>query len=172
VTSIVTLYSLPWFKRHFERRDDGWGMRVARSVGVMVLTGLVVEIALMPFALYHFHRAGLYGVVANLVAIPLTTFVIMPLEAGALLLDSVGLGEPLWWLCGQALGLLLDLAHAVAGAKGAIALLPAMPRWAFGAMVGGGLWVCLWTTRARMWGWYRWGSEHLQRRWLLDPTCY
>ena len=53
----------------------------------MLLTGLVVEIALIPFALYHFHRAGLYGVAANMVAIPLTTFVIMPLEAGALLLD-------------------------------------------------------------------------------------
>ena len=51
-------------------------------------------------ALYHFHRAGLYGVGANIVAIPLTTFVIMPLEAGALLLDVVGWGKPLWWLCG------------------------------------------------------------------------
>ena len=50
----------------------------------MILTGLAVEIALIPFALYHFHKAGLYGVAANLLAIPLTTFVIMPLEAGAL----------------------------------------------------------------------------------------
>ena len=49
----------------------------------------------MPFALFHFHRAGLYGVAANIVAIPLTTFVIMPLEAGALLLDAVGWGKPL-----------------------------------------------------------------------------
>ena len=45
-----------------------------------------VEFALVPFALYHFHKAGLYGVAANLIAIPLTTFVVMPLEAGALLL--------------------------------------------------------------------------------------
>jgi competence protein ComEC len=112
----------------------------------------VVEVALLPFALYHFHRAGLYGVAANLVAIPLTTFVIMPLEAGALLLDSVGLGGPLWALCGWVLAWLLSLAHGVAGAEGAVALLPAMPRWAFGAMVSGGLWLCLWTSRPRWWG--------------------
>ena len=66
----------------------------------MVLTGLAVEFALIPFALFHFHRAGLYGVGANIIAIPLTTFVIMPLEAGALLLDTVGLGQPLWCLSG------------------------------------------------------------------------
>ena len=72
-------------------------MRLARGLLGLLLTGLAVEIALIPFALYHFHRAGLYGVAANIIAIPLTTFVIMPLEAAALLLDSVGLGAPLWW---------------------------------------------------------------------------
>ena len=71
----------------------------------LLLTGLVVEIALIPFALYHFHKAGLYGVAANLIAIPLTTFVIMPLEALALLLDSVGLGAPLWAATGWSIDL-------------------------------------------------------------------
>jgi competence protein ComEC len=46
--------------------------------------------------LFHFHRAGFYGALANVVAIPLTTFVIMPLEALALLFDLVGLGAPFW----------------------------------------------------------------------------
>ena len=48
----------------------------------------------MPIALFHFHRAGLYGAFANVVAIPLTTFVIMPLEALALLFDVVGWARP------------------------------------------------------------------------------
>ncbi len=71
----------------------------------------------------------------------------MPLEAGALLLDTIGLGEPLWWLCGAAIDGLLELAHAVASASGAVAMTPSMPRWAFGLMVVGGLWLCLWTRR-------------------------
>ena len=118
----------------------------------MLLTGLAVEIALIPFALYHFHKAGLFGVLANLVAIPLTTFVIMPLEAGALLLDIIGIGEPLWWGTGKALGGLIWIAHSVAGARGAVATLASMPAWAFAAMVAGGLWLALWTTRARLLG--------------------
>jgi competence protein ComEC len=91
-------------------------------------------------------------VAANVVAIPLTTFVIMPLEAGALLLDTIGIGQPLWWLTGIAIEALLALAHTVAAAPGAVALMPSMPRWAFGLMNAGGLWLCLWTGRVRLLG--------------------
>jgi competence protein ComEC len=47
---------------------------------------------------------------------------------------------------------MLQLAHRIASAEGAVAMLPTMPRWAFAAMVMGGLWLCLWTSRVRMWG--------------------
>jgi competence protein ComEC len=118
----------------------------------MIATGLVVELALVPLALFHFHRSGLYGVGANIIAIPLTTFVIMPLEAGALLLDVAGWGKPLWLLCGTAIDGLLRLAHAVASSKGAVALMPSMPGWAFGLMAAGGIWLALWNSRIRLWG--------------------
>ena len=152
VTAIVALHSTGWARRLLQRRDEEIIARIARSLLGIVATGLAVEIALMPLALYHFHRAGLYGVGANIIAIPLTTFVIMPLEASALLLDAVGLGKPLWFLCGAAIDGLLRLAHAVSSAKGAVALMPSMPTWAFAAMVAGGLWLCLWTTRLRLVG--------------------
>ncbi|HVM22248.1 MAG TPA: ComEC/Rec2 family competence protein [Sphingomicrobium sp.] len=152
VTAIVTLHASPWARRHLQRRDEHVLLRWGRGLAALAATGLAVELALTPLALYHFHKAGLYSVAANLIAIPLTTLVIMPLEAGALLLDLVGLGKPLWWLCGLALGLLLDLAHAVSNARGAVAMLPSMPVWALALMVVGGLWLCLWTTRIRLLG--------------------
>jgi competence protein ComEC len=152
VTAIIALHSTGWAKRLFYRRDEGMFARAGRALLAILLTGLAVEFALIPFALFHFHRAGLYGVAANVIAIPLTTFVIMPLEASALLLDSIGLGRPLWWLAGLAIDFLLRLAHSVAAAPGAVALLPSMPRWAFGLIVAGGLWLCLWTTRVRLFG--------------------
>jgi len=151
VTAIVALHSSP-LGRAFMRRDEGVVATAGRFVLGLVATGLAVEIALIPFALYHFHKAGLYGVAANLVAIPLTTFLVMPLEGAALLGDLIGVGEPLWWLAGKAIDLLLWIAHWVAGAKGAVATLAAMPRWAFGLMVLGGTWLCLWTSRARLLG--------------------
>jgi competence protein ComEC len=152
VTAIIALHSSRWAKRMFQPRDEGLLSKFGRGLGSMIATGLAVEIALIPLALFHFHRAGLYGVAANIVAIPLTTFVIMPLEACALLLDTMGAGRPVWALTGWAISLLLGIAHWVASTGGAVASLASMPNGAFASMVAGGLWLCLWTTRARLLG--------------------
>jgi competence protein ComEC len=152
VGSIIALHSTQWARQTFMKRDEGIFARIGRALLAMLATGLVVEIALIPLALYHFHRAGLYGIGANLIAIPLTTFVIMPLEAGALLLDAIGLGALLWYLTGLAIDALLWIAHSVGSASGAVATLAQMPGWAFGLIVAGGLWLCLWTSRWRLAG--------------------
>ncbi|WP_246263369.1 ComEC/Rec2 family competence protein [Parasphingopyxis algicola] len=152
VTAIIALHEHPRAKKLLSRRDEPWTAKIGRFTLGLLLTGLVVEIALMPIALFHFNKAGLYGALANIVAIPLTTFIIIPLEALALFLDIFGLGAPVWWLVGQTLGLLLDLAHGVSGTPGAVALLPAMPIAAYALMIVGGLWFCLWKTEWRFWG--------------------
>ena len=152
VTAIIALHQWPAVRQWLAPREEIWAMRPLRGLGGLLLTGLVVEVALIPFALYHFHKAGLYGVLANLVAIPLTTFVIMPLEAVALILDAVGLGGPIWIAAGWAIDLILVLAHRVGSAEGAVAMLPTMPGWAFALMLFGGFWTCLWMGRVRMWG--------------------
>ncbi len=152
ITAIVALHAHPRIHAWLARRDEGLVRKAGRGLLGLVLTGLAVEIALAPIALYHFHRTGLYGAFANIVAIPLTTFVIMPFEALALLLDTVGLGAPFWWLTGQALHFLLVLARTAAEAPGAVFLSPTIPNGAFALMVAGGLWICLWRTRWRRWG--------------------
>lgn len=152
ITAIVALHEHPGMKALLGRREEGRLRRFGRALLGLLLTGLAVELAIAPIALFHFHQAGLYGAVANIVAIPLTTFVIMPLEALALLLDPVGLGAPFWWMAGQALGLLIVLAHGVAASPGAVALVPAIPPAAFFLVLLGLLWIGLWRHRWRWWG--------------------
>jgi len=152
VTAIIALHEHPRTKGLLSRRDEPWVRKIGRFTLGLLLTGLVVEIALMPIALFHFNKAGLYGALANIVAIPLTTFIIIPLEALALFLDIFGMGAPIWWLVGKTLGLLLGLAHEVSSTPGAVALLPTMPMTAYALMIGGGLWFCLWKTRWRVLG--------------------
>jgi competence protein ComEC len=152
ILSIVALHEIHWMRRTFEKREEGVLRAGLRELGVLLLTGLVVEAALAPIAIFHFHRAGLYGAAANIVAIPLTTFVIMPAEALALVLDIAGLGAPLWWVTGKAIGLLLWIAHHVGGLPGAVTLVPTMTRAAFALTMAGGLWLALWRTKARLLG--------------------
>ena len=145
VIAIVALHEHPGFRKFVARReDDRWVMRLLRGLLALFLTGLAVEAALSPIALFHFHQTGVLGAFANIIAIPLTTFIIMPLEALALFLDIAGLGA-------KALALLLWVAHFVSSQPGAVALLPVFPGWAFALAVGGGLWISLWRSRAR-WG--------------------
>lgn len=153
IASIVALHEHPAVDRWFGPREEGRGRRLLRGLGSLLLTGLVVEAALMPIAVYHFHKAGVYGAAANIVAIPLTTFVVMPLEACALMFDPLGLAAPFWWLTDLALRLLIGLAHTVADAPGSSVALPSMPAAAFAAMVVGGAWLALWRTRWRRLGW-------------------
>ncbi len=149
VTAIVALHESATMQRWFGKREEGRRAKLLRELGSLLLTGLVVELALMPIALFHFHQTGFYGAIANIVAIPLTTFVVMPLEALALLFDLIGAGGPFWWLTARALDLLLWIARTTAHAPGAVAPLPAMPGGAFALMVAGGLWLALWHGRVR-----------------------
>lgn len=149
VTAIIALHESRPMRAFMMRRDEPLLFRFGRGIAGLLVTGLVVEVALAPIALFHFHKAGLYGALANVVAIPLTTFVIMPAEALALFFDSIGLGMPFWWIAEQALIALIGLAHAVADAPGAVAMLPAFPRWGFALAVFGGLWLLLWNSRWR-----------------------
>ena len=149
ITAIVALHEGRAMQRFMARREEPWARRLGRGIVGLVITGLAVEVALAPIALFHFHKAGLYGALANVIAIPLTTFVIMPAEALALLFDSVGLGAPFWWVAEQALNGLIALAHSVADAPGAVATLPVFPPWGFGLAIFGGIWLLLWRTRWR-----------------------
>ena len=149
VTAIVALHELPWLRERLMAREEPWWSSLLRKGAGLLLTGLVVEAALAPIGFYHFNRMGVYGAMANIIAIPLTTFVIMPLEAMALMLDMAGIGAPFWVLTKWALALLLWIARATAALPGGVALVSAMPAAAFALMMLGGLWLCLWR------GWFR-----------------
>lgn len=152
VTALVALAEHRRFRTFAAARDEGAVRKVARALAVMLATGIAVELVLMPIALFHFHKAGLLGAFANLIAIPLTTFVVMPLEALALLLDIGGLGAPAWWLTEQALNFLLVLAHRVSASPMATLMAPTMGGGLFGVIMAGLLWCLLWRTRWRWLG--------------------
>lgn len=152
VIAIVALSGAAPIRTFLEPREEGWLARALRNLAMLLLTGVVIELALLPIGLFHFHQSGVYGALANVVAIPLTTFVSMPLIALALLLDAFGWGAPVWWLAGKSLDALLALAHFTANQPGAVSTMPAMGRGAFLLFVAGGLWLALWQGRVRLWG--------------------
>ena len=153
VISIVALYESRLGRALTTAQEgEGRGHRLGRHLVSLVVSGIVAELALSSIGLFHFNRAGLYGVIANLVAIPWSSFVIMPLLVLALVADAIGLGGLVWPLVGWSMAWLIRLAETAAGLPGAVVRLPAMPMAAYALIVAGGLWLTLWRTRLRWWG--------------------
>ena len=156
VVGLVALYE--WMSG---RERDGLGdvSPVWRSLrkGWLLLLGaglttLVASTAIAPFAVYHFHRMTHYGLVANLIAAPLVSLLIMPMSLLSLLAMPFGLEA--WPLKAMGAGIELMVATGmwVASWPGAVSVLPQISGTALILMVLGGLWLCLWRTQARAFG--------------------
>ena len=152
VVAIVVLHEAAPVRAFLAPREEGWWTRAGRRLAMLLLTGFVIELALMPIVLFHFHRAGFYGAFANVVAIPLVSFVSMPAIALALVLDLVGAGAPAWWLAGKSLELLLAIARFTADQPGAVKLMPQMGWGTYALFLAGGAWLALWRGRVRLLG--------------------
>lgn len=133
------------------RDDETWWQRLARGAASLLASGLVAEFALAGIGLFHFGRSGLYGIAANLVAIPLTSFVVMPALMLAMVGEALGLAW-LWPLAGWAMQRLIDVADLTAGLPGAVVTTAAIPGPVFALGAAGGLWLALWRSAARWWG--------------------
>jgi competence protein ComEC len=126
--------------------------RAMLYVGVVLLTTAIGSLATGIYAAYHFNRFPLYGLAANLVAVPITAHWVMPWGMLAFALMPLGLEG--WALVpmGWGVGWIIATAETVASWPGAVALLPAMPMAALLAASAGLVWLCLWRGRWRLLG--------------------
>lgn len=115
-------------------------------------TTLIATIAVAPFGLYHFHTMTQYGVIANLIAIPVVGFWVIPM--GLIALVTMPLGLDIYSLQAMAWGIdvVVKIADMVAHWPGAVLYIPQIPQSAFLTLIAGGLWLCLWRTRWRLLG--------------------
>ncbi len=129
-----------------------WLGRLGRYALDVVLASLVAGIATAPFAIYHFDRASQYGVLANLAALPIVGFVIMPAATAAMVLMPFGLDRWALIVMGHGVAGMTWVARTVAALPGAATLVPAWPEIAVLLAVLGGLWICFWRKRWRWLG--------------------
>jgi competence protein ComEC len=134
-------------------RGDGapW-RRVALFLAATLATSLIAGAATTPFGLHHFGRLQWYGVVANALAVPLTTLLIMPAGIVALLLLPFGLEAWPLRLMGGGVELVLWTARSVAAWPGAAESATPLPGWGLAIAACGLLWLCLWQARHRLLG--------------------
>jgi competence protein ComEC len=133
-----------------------WWIRWPQSAVVWLLAAIaasfVAGLATGPFALQHFNRVASYGLVANLLVSPLSSFIIMPFLALGAALEPLGLGGPFLWVAGKGIDTLLVVAHATAVQPAAQLTVASAPAVALPLAFLGIMQLCLWQGRLRWLG--------------------
>jgi competence protein ComEC len=139
-------------------RLAGWRSRAGPGrMALLYLSGVMLSTAIAstataPFALFHFQQFASYGLATNLLAVPLTALWIMPWGLAAYLLMPLGLEALALVPMGLGISALLAIAETASGWTHAVLRVAAPPGWALGVAALGGLWLCLWRGRWRLWG--------------------
>ena len=150
VVALVAAYEA-WSNRRLRAQAPRLPRPVRALVGIGA-TSLIAGAATGPFALFHFQRLAMYGLAANLAAVPIVSFFVLPMGLLALFAMPFGLEAGPLWLMAQGIHVMLWVAHGVAGLPGALALAPAPLAWGMALIVAGGLWLTIWQSRWRFAG--------------------
>src|SRR5215472_910339 len=117
-----------------------WGLR---ELAVLALASLVAGLATTPYAAYHFHRMAPYGVIANLLSMPIISALSMPAGLLALVAMPFGFDAPLWRLMGVGIDWMVAVAMWVASLPGAVGHVPAFGAGAVLLATAGLIIICL-----------------------------
>jgi competence protein ComEC len=104
--------------------DTPLGARIAlyggREIVGLVLISLLAGFATTLYTAYHFHRLAPYGVIANLLAMPIVSFWVMPAGIAGLFAMPFGFDGLFWRVMGEGIEWMIAVALWVAGLPGAV----------------------------------------------------
>ncbi|MCE5971974.1 ComEC family competence protein [Sinirhodobacter sp. WL0062] len=111
-----------------------------RPVAMLLLTSVVAGFATAPISAAHFNRMSAYGLIANLLAVPVMGSIVMPAGVVATLLAPLGLEGAALWVMGWGTRWMIWVAEWVAGFDQAVVAVATPPGWVMPLM---GLGACI-----------------------------
>src|SRR5262249_1662799 len=152
VVALVAAYEATQDLRLRWRSERGWIGRAALYMAGLAFTSLIAPLETGPYSIYHFNRIAHYGVIANMIAVPLAGAWIMPWAVLTIMLMPFGLERVALIPMGWGIDAVIAIAQHVAGLSSATSVVPAMPVAGLAIITLGGLWLCLWQRPWRLAG--------------------
>ena len=143
---LVAVFRL--IRDHRTRRLPKW----LAPVMATVISSAVAGFATAPISAAHFNQVSQYGLIANLVSVPLMGVIVMPAAVLAALLAPLGFGWIGLEIMAPAIRWILFVAHWIATRENVVMLVPSPPGLVLTGVALGGLWLILWQGRARLAG--------------------
>lgn len=153
IVALIAFYESTRDYWHRQFKDPNFFRRICFMLIGCFMTTLVASSATAPFSLYHFSAIPfIAGLAANMIAVPVSSFITFPAGLLGCLLMPLGLEKPLLVISEKSLDLIMTMAETVT-------------HWSFGSFHGGGwpgaflaavalggLWICFWQGRIRWLG--------------------
>ncbi|WP_417318048.1 ComEC/Rec2 family competence protein [Emcibacter sp.] len=133
----------------WSNRENSMFRKVVGYQLAIVLTTIIAELTIGPIALFHFNRIVHFGLLANLVAMPVMALWVMPWIVIYLLLLPVQMENLALQPMMFGLDVIIACAGYVAKLPWSISLIPSMGTGALVTMVIGALWFILWQGKIR-----------------------
>jgi competence protein ComEC len=127
-------------------------MGMALSLLAVATTTIVASVFTSLPAAYHFNRVAPYSLLANMLALPIVTTIVMPAAVIAVAVMPAGLEVLPLTVMGAGAAWVAAIAHWVADLPGAGFLVPGMPMSAALLIAFGAAWLCLWRRPVRLAG--------------------
>lgn len=139
-----------WFGRLHQHTSPA--ARLGGQIAALAFTSLLAGGASMPFAAYQFGQVQPYWILANILAVPLTAFWVMPAGIAALFLMPLHLAALALVPMGWGISAILWLIAIISAWPDAMLRVPPMPAAAILCYAAGLAWLCIWRTRLRLAG--------------------
>jgi competence protein ComEC len=141
-----------FFEGRNRPRNQHFSRRIFWYFGEIVLLSILVQIATTPILMHSFQSVALLGFVANILAIPLTSFLVMPLGFLAIFLMPFGLEKYALFGMGKGIFGLEKIAEFVANLDFSQFLSPQISNFGVFLAIVGLLIVCLFKSWLRLIG--------------------
>lgn len=154
---LATAALIAWYER-VRRAGDEWFEPQARHkrallyLGGVLGTSFIAEISTAPLVLYHFNSIAFWGLLANLMIMPIVSFWIMPSIVLAFMLWPLGLEGLMLAPAGWGISAMIALAQWTAALPHAQMFAPSLPGWGMAIVSLGMLWMIVWQGKRRFWG--------------------
>lgn len=152
VTALVLFFEVYRDKISLFYKSSGPIRKIFIYVIGICVTTVIATLATAPFSLYHFQKLALYGVLANLLASPIMSFIIMPAVILSYMTIPLGLGGWTLPVAGKGVEWMRWIAHWTADLEGSSLLVSQWSPVALFLLTYGIIFYLLWDGKLRMAG--------------------
>ncbi|MDA7705418.1 ComEC/Rec2 family competence protein [Rickettsiales bacterium] len=154
--SFMAVFSIIACCNFLKRKEDALSRTFLEKIFfyfiAIIFTSLIVQIFTAIFVIYHFNHYQIYGILANLAAIPLVSFIILPLSFICLFAIPLGLEFLPLEILGFFVEKLLNLSEFVANLPNSNFNIQNIPFLSFLLIIFGQILICIWQNKLRFLG--------------------